>query len=67
MQSAIVTGLGNKNPNSNHPHPMLVKFCRTVEVAMLLNNRRNIPEGISIKPYMTSDEREVESLILKHR
>jgi len=59
--------LGKYNQNSNRPRPILVKFGRTVEVAMLLNNRRNIPKGISIKPYMTPGEREVESLLLKHR
>jgi len=59
--------LGKCNQNSNRPHPILVKFGRTVEVAMLLNNRRNIPKGISIKPCMTPGEREVEFLLLKHR
>jgi len=59
--------LGKYNQNSNRPCPILVKFGRTVEVAMLLNNRRSIPKGISFKPYMTPGEREVESLLLKHR
>jgi len=59
--------LGKYNQNSNRPRPILVKFGRTVEVAMLLNNRKNIPKGISIKPYMTPGEREVESLLLKCR
>jgi len=59
--------LGKYNQNSNRPCPILVKFGRTVEVAMLLNNHRNIPKSISIKPYVTPGEREVESLLLKHR
>jgi len=51
--------LGKYNQSLNHPHPILVKFGRTVKVVLLLNNQRNIPKGISIKPYMTPGEREV--------
>ena len=61
--------LGKFTPNINRP--LLVKLARSNDVASILANRKKLVDSrhdqISIKPFMSPDERRTESLLLKER
>ena len=61
--------LGKFTPNINRP--LLVKLARSNDVASILSNRKKLVDSrhdqISIKPFMSPDERRAESLLLKER
>ena len=59
--------LGKYNQGRNRP--ILVKLTCAHESASILGNRRKLADkpGISIKPDMTKEQRQVESLLLKER
>ena len=49
------------------PHPILIRLTRKIDVSLLLSKAKSLPKGISIKPDMTREERQIESLLLKER
>ena len=59
--------LGRFKERSRYPRPILVKLTHSVDVHSSLSQRSNLPEGVIIKPDMSMDERNSESLLLKER
>ena len=57
--------LGRFKERSRYPRPILVKLTRSMDVHSILSQRSNLPEGVIIKPDMSMDERNSESLLLK--
>ena len=51
--------------------PLIVKFARSYDVAIVLSNRHRIPKSehpnVYIKPFMSIAERKTESALLKER
>ena len=57
--------LGRYNQSHKWPGPILVKLNRSIGVANTLSNRSLCPENITVKPDLTSKEREIVSILLK--
>ena len=56
--------LGNYKKESSRPRPILLKLNRSFDVSNVLANRAETPQGITIKPDQTKEERQRESLLL---
>ena len=56
--------LGNYKKESSRPRPILLKLNRSFDVSYVLANRAETPQGITIKPDQTKEERQCESLLL---
>jgi len=59
--------LGKYREEAKKPRPILIRLTRTLDVSLLLAKAKSLPKGISIKPDMTREEREIESLLQKER
>jgi len=46
---------------------MLVKFLRAIDAQILLNNRDKISQPIVIKPDMSKEDRDTQSILLHER
>ena len=55
-----------KEPNSR-PRPVLVKMNRSIDVINLLAVHRNPPDHLTIKPDLSPEERELDSILMKVR
>lgn len=56
--------LGKFQKDSNRPRPILVKFLRSCDVQSILSKKSSLQAPISIKPDMTSEERDNEKILL---
>ena len=45
----------------------MVKLNRTIDVANILSNKSSYPENITIKPDLSTKEREIDKLLMKKR
>jgi len=59
--------LGKYREQSKQPRQILVKLNRTIDVSLVLSKARFLPKEIRIKPDMSQEERQIESLLLKER
>ena len=59
--------LGNYKKQSPRPRPILLKLNCSVDVTTILANRAQAPQGITIKPDQTKEERQRELLLLGER
>ena len=59
--------LGKFNPESNKPRPILVQFVRAVDVTNILAKRGKLVQPFYIKPDMTKEKCQVESILMKER
>ena len=59
--------LGKFNPERQHPRPILVKFIRSSDVQSVLSNRGKLSKPISIKPYMSPEDRRNDLSLLRER
>jgi len=59
--------LGKYQEKSRRPRPILTRFNRVIDVSLLLSKSSSFPIGIRIKPDMTPDEQQIESILLKER
>ena len=57
--------LGKYNKDSNRSRPILVKLLRSSDVQCILSKRSSLKSSISIKPDMTTKERDNEKVVLK--
>ena len=59
--------LGKYVQQSTRPRPLLVKFLRSSTVLDVLKNKTRLEAPVFIKPDLTLEERQKESLLLKER
>ena len=59
--------LGRYKEKQDRPRPILVKFLSTLDANAILSNRSNVSSPIIIKPDMTKEERDTESMLLSER
>ena len=59
--------LGKYQKQLTRPRPILLKLNRSIDVTTTLTNRGQAPQGITIKPDQTKEERQRESLLLSER
>ena len=59
--------LGKYTPQLKRPRPLLVMLNRTADVRTVLSNRSSVPTPYRIKPDLSPEEREVDTIFLKHR
>ena len=59
--------LGKYKQSASHPRPLLLKLNRSLDVTTILSNRDKAPQGIAIKPDLTLQERQRNSLLLGER
>ena len=59
--------LGKYNAQASHPRPVLVKFLRYTDASNILSNKSKLSKPVFVKPDLTSEERAIESLLLKER
>ena len=59
--------LGKYKRDAIRPRPILVKLNRAMDVTDALSNRSSLPEGATIKPDMSQEERKTESILLSQR
>ena len=50
--------LGNYKKESSRPRPILLKLNRSFDVSNVLANRAETPQGITIKPDQTKEDRQ---------
>lgn len=59
--------LGKFSHNQKHPRPLLVKFIRAVDVSNVLSKRGLLNHPVFIKPDLSPEERQRDSILLKER
>ena len=59
--------LGKYNTQAKRPRPLLIKLNRVVDASNLLYNKDRTPVGITIKPDLSCEDRQSESLLLSER
>ena len=59
--------LGKYKQSASRPRPLLLKLNRSLDVTTILSNRDKAPQGIAIKPDLTLQERQRNSLLLGER
>ena len=59
--------LGKYKPDAPHSRPVLIKFMRSTEASMALSKIASFKAPIRIKPDLTTEERQVEKMLLKER
>ena len=60
--------LGKFKKDQTHPCPLLLKLNRAIDVITVLSNRTSIEyKNNIVKPDMTPEEKQIESLLLKER
>jgi len=58
---------GKYHEKSKQPRPILVKLNQTINVSQVQSKARFLSKEIRIKPDMSQEERQIESLLLKER
>lgn len=59
--------LGKYKQSTSRPRPVLLKLNRSLDVTGVLSNRDQAPNGVVIKPDLTPQERQRNSLLLGER
>ena len=59
--------LGKFKTKASRPRPTLIKLNRIMDVASILSKCNQLPDDISIKPDMTKEEQQTETILLKER
>ena len=59
--------LGKCKSDHTRPRPILVKFLQAIDVQIVLNNRDKISQPIVIKPDMSKEDRDTQSILLHER
>ena len=59
--------LGRYKEKQGRPRPILVKFLSALDANAILSNRSNVSSPIVIKPDMSKEERDTESILLRER
>ena len=59
--------LGKYSAEANRPRPILVKFLRYTDVSNILYSKSKLSKPVYVKPDLSAEEREMESLLLKER
>ena len=61
--------LGRFDPKRNNtkPRPILVHFVRMADVSSVLAKRGSLKKPYFIKPFMSTEQRKIESILLKER
>lgn len=60
--------LGKFKKDQTRPRPLLLKLNRVIDVITVLSNRSSLKDkSITVKPDMTLEERQIDSLLLKER
>ena len=61
--------LGRFDPKHNNtkPRPILVHFVRMADVSSVLAKRGSLKRPYFIKPFMSTEQRKIESILLKER
>ena len=59
--------LGKYKDPHDRPRPVLIKMNRSIDVISLLGARKNLPNHLVIKPDLTLEERQLESILMKER
>lgn len=59
--------LGKFNPVAIHPRPILVKFVRVADAASVLSKKGSLNHPHFIKPDLTPQERQRDSILLRER
>ena len=59
--------LGRYKEKQDRPRPILVKFLSALDANAILSNRSNVSSPIVIKPDMSKEERDTESILLSER
>ena len=59
--------LGKFDPKHSRPRPILVQFVRMADVTKVLVNRGKLNHPYYIKPDMTQEQRQVESVLMRIR
>ena len=67
IRDCLRLGSYNKLSQSSRPRPILLKLNRAVDVTTILANRALAPQGITIEPDQTKEDRHRESLLLGER
>ena len=57
--------LGKFKETANRPCSLLVKFHCLLDALSILSNKRSLPKGIILKPDMTQEEKQADSLLLQ--
>ena len=57
--------LGKFKENATCPRSILIKFYRPLDAMSLLSTKSSLPNGIVLKPDMTQEERNTDSLLLQ--
>ena len=59
--------LGKYKPDHTRPRPILVKFLRAIDAQFVLANRNKISQPIIIKPDLSKEDRDIQSILLRER
>lgn len=59
--------LGKYKTDQNRPRPILVKFLRAIDAQSVLTNRDKVSQPIIIKPDMSKEDRDIQSVLLRER
>ena len=59
--------LGKFNPVAIHPRPLLVQFIRATDVVSVLSKKGSLSRPLFIKPDLSPQERQRDSILLKER
>ena len=59
--------LGKFRVGQRHPRPILITFLWMSDVTTVLSNRDKLVSPIAVKPAMTAEKRNIESLLLHER
>ena len=67
--SEIALGLANIKYKELHdrPHLVLIKMNRSIDVISLLSACKSLPDHLAIKPDLTFEERQLDSILMKER
>ena len=59
--------LGKYKPDHTRPRPILVKFLRAIDAQFVLAKRDKISQPIIIKPDLSKEDRDIQSILLRER
>ena len=59
--------LGRHRSDQTHPRAILVKFLRAIDAQTVLVNRDKVSQPIIIKPDMSKQDRDIQSILLRER
>ena len=57
--------MGRYRTDQTRPRPILVKFLRAIDAQTVLVNRDEVSQPIIIKPDMSKEDRDIQSILLR--